>query len=138
MGTATPPYTLQDMANDAAGLLDALGIKKVHVCGRSMGGMIAQEFALSHTDRTLSLTSIYSTTGNPDLPQAKPEAMQAVMEPAPEEREAYRSMSPKNLAAEMTKLENEMYEHASNLEFEEAALIRDKLEEVKRLALGPE
>ncbi len=47
-------------------------------------------------------------------------------------------MSPKKLAAEMEKLENEMYEHASNLEFEEAALIRDKLEDVKRLALGPE
>lgn len=83
------PYSLVDMANDAAGLLDAVGISKAHICGRSMGGMIAQEFALNHTDRTLSLTSIYSTTGNPDLPQATPQAMQALMEPAPEEREAY-------------------------------------------------
>jgi len=88
-GTAIPPYTLVDMANDAAGLLDAMGIKKAHICGRSMGGMIAQEFALSHTDRALSLTSIYSTTGNPDIPKSKPGAMQAMMEPVPEEREAY-------------------------------------------------
>jgi excinuclease ABC subunit B len=55
-----------------------------------------------------------------------------------EERKVYRNMSPKNLAAEITRLENEMYEHASKLEFEEAALVRDKLEEVKMLALGPE
>jgi len=88
-GVVEAPYALVDMANDAAGLLDAIGISKVHICGRSMGGMIAQEFALNHPNRTLSLTSIYSTTGNPDLPQATPKAMQALMEPAPDEREAY-------------------------------------------------
>ena len=55
-----------------------------------------------------------------------------------EQREEYRAMSPKKLAKEIENLENKMYEHASNLEFEEAAFVRDKLEEVKRLALGPE
>jgi pimeloyl-ACP methyl ester carboxylesterase len=88
-GVVEAPYALVDMADDAAGLLDAIGISKVHICGRSMGGMIAQEFALNHPDRTLSLTSIYSTTGNPDVPQATPEAMQPMMEPTPTERNAY-------------------------------------------------
>lgn len=54
-----------------------------------------------------------------------------------EEQAEYMRMSPKQLSQAIEKLENEMYQHASNLEFEEAALIRDKLEEVKRLALGP-
>jgi len=88
-GGVEAPYLLVDMANDAAGLLDAVGISKAHICGRSMGGIIAQGFALNHTDRTLSLTSIYSTTGNPDLPKATPQAMQALMDQVPEEREAY-------------------------------------------------
>jgi excinuclease ABC subunit B len=55
-----------------------------------------------------------------------------------EERRVYENMSPKQLSGEIEKLENQMYEHASKLEFEEAALLRDKLEEVKRLALGPD
>jgi len=67
-------YTLGDMANDTAGLLDALGIPAAHVVGMSMGGMIAQELAIRHPERVKSLTSIMSTTGNPELPPAKPEA----------------------------------------------------------------
>lgn len=77
-------YTLDDMANDAMGVLDALGIKKAHIVGASMGGMIAQLVAINHPTRALSLTSIMSTTGNPGLPQAKPEAMAVLMTPAPE------------------------------------------------------
>jgi pimeloyl-ACP methyl ester carboxylesterase len=71
-----PPtgYTLRDMADDAAGLLDALGIPVAHVVGMSMGGMIAQELAIRYPARVKSLTSIMSTTGNPELPPAKPEA----------------------------------------------------------------
>jgi pimeloyl-ACP methyl ester carboxylesterase len=61
-------YKLCDMANDALGLLDALGIKSAHLVGASMGGMIAQEMAISHPDRVRSLTSIMSSTGNPKLP----------------------------------------------------------------------
>ena len=82
------PYTLDDMADDAAGLLEALGIQKAHICGMSMGGMIAQTIAIRHPNRVLSLTSIYSSTGNPDLPQPKPEIMQILITPPPEEREA--------------------------------------------------
>lgn len=72
------PYTLADMAADGAGLLDALGIARAHVVGASMGGMIAQHIAFGHPDRVLSLTSIMSTTGNPRLPAARKEALQAL------------------------------------------------------------
>lgn len=64
------PYTLDDMARDAVGVLDALGIARAHVVGLSMGGMIAQLMALDHPERVISLTSIMSTSGNPRLPQA--------------------------------------------------------------------
>lgn len=83
-----PPYTLKDMADDAAGLLDALGIRKAHICGMSMGGMIAQTIALRHPSRVLSLISIYSTTGNPEVPQPKPEVTGLLIAPPPREREA--------------------------------------------------
>jgi pimeloyl-ACP methyl ester carboxylesterase len=68
------PYTLKDMAADTVGLLDALGIAKAHVVGASMGGMIGQEMAVDHPDRMRSFTSIMSSTGNPKLPAAQPEA----------------------------------------------------------------
>ncbi len=77
------PYTLFDMAKDAAGLLDALKIKRAHVVGRSMGGMIAQLLASEHAERVLSLVSIMSSTGNRDLPQASPAVMAAMTSPAP-------------------------------------------------------
>ena len=83
------PYTLYDMADDAVGLLDALHIEKAHICGMSMGGMIAQSVAIRHPSRVLSLISIYSTTGNPELPPPKPEAMEVLLTPAPKERDAY-------------------------------------------------
>jgi len=81
-----PPvaYTLDEMAADAAGLLEALGIERAHIVGASMGGMIAQLIAADHPHRTLSLTSIMSTTGNPELPRAKPEAMARLNTPAPD------------------------------------------------------
>jgi pimeloyl-ACP methyl ester carboxylesterase len=59
------PYTLDDMANDAAGVLDALGIGRAHVVGASMGGMIAQVLAARHPERVATLTSIMSSSGNP-------------------------------------------------------------------------
>ena len=84
-GHTTPPaaYTLGDMAADAVGLLDALGIAKAHIVGASMGGMIAQLVAADYPDHTLSLTSIMSTTGHPDLPRATPEAMAVLNERGP-------------------------------------------------------
>ena len=83
------PYTIEDMADDGAGLLDAIGIPCAHICGMSMGGMIAQTIALRHPSRVLSLTSVYSQTGNPKLPQPKPEVLTALLTPIPTERAAY-------------------------------------------------
>ena len=83
-----PPYTIEDMADDAVGLLDALGIKKAHICGMSMGGMIAQAVVINHPRRVLSLISIYSTTCNPELPPLTEEALGILLTPPPEEREA--------------------------------------------------
>lgn len=83
------PYTFYDMGDDAVGLLDALGIKKAHICGMSMGGAIAQTIAISHPGRLLSLILIYAPTGNPHLPQPKPEIMSLLMAPPVTERNAY-------------------------------------------------
>lgn len=80
------PYSLDDMADDAAGLLDALEISQAHVVGASMGGMIAQTLAIRHPARVASLTSIMSSTGNPDLPPAKPEAMSVLLAPPASDR----------------------------------------------------
>jgi len=84
------PYTLYDMADDAAALLDVLEIERAHVVGASMGGMIAQLVASEHPHRTASLTSIMSNTGNPALPPATPEAMAVLLQrpPSPFEDEA--------------------------------------------------
>ena len=83
-----PPYTFEDMADDAVGLLDAFGIEKAHICGVSMGGMIAQTIALNHQQRALSLISIYCHSGNPALPPPTPEAFEYLITPPPLEREA--------------------------------------------------
>ena len=80
-------YTLHDMADDAAALLDALGIAAAHVVGASMGGMIAQALAIRHPNRVLSLCSIMSTTGDRAVGQPAPEAMSVLLQPPPASRE---------------------------------------------------
>jgi len=80
---AEAPYYLKDMAADAIGLLDALGIDKAHMVGASMGGMIVQIVAAQHAERTRSMVSIYSTSGRPGLPAGKPEAL-AMLSAQPE------------------------------------------------------
>jgi len=82
------PYRMDDMADDAAGLLEALGIERAHIAGASMGGMIAQTVAIRHADRVKSLVSVMSSTGNPEAPQAKPEILARLMAPPAAEREA--------------------------------------------------
>jgi pimeloyl-ACP methyl ester carboxylesterase len=83
------PYTLEDMADDAVGLLDALAIERAHVVGASMGGMIAQVVAIRHTSRVRSLTSIMSTTANRDLPPPSAEATAKLMREPATDRESY-------------------------------------------------
>jgi pimeloyl-ACP methyl ester carboxylesterase len=69
------PYLVKDMAADAVGLLDALGIDKAHMVGVSMGGMIVQVVAARYPERTRSMVSIMSTSGRPGLPPGKPDAL---------------------------------------------------------------
>lgn len=77
------PYTLDDMAADLVGLLDALGIERAHLVGRSMGGMIAQLVASRWPHRVLSLASIMSSSGNPALPAAAPKVLAMLQKPVP-------------------------------------------------------
>ena len=83
------PYTLSDMANDARGLLDHLGIEKAHIMGASMGGMIAQVFAIEHPTRTASLISVMSMPGEPETMQSTPEAMTALLAVPPSDRAGF-------------------------------------------------
>jgi len=83
------PYLLEDMADDAFGLLDHLGIEAAHVVGASMGGMIAQTMAIRRPERVLSLTSIMSTTGERRAGRPKLRVMGVLMRQAPRERAAY-------------------------------------------------
>jgi pimeloyl-ACP methyl ester carboxylesterase len=73
------PYRLSDLAADAVGLLDHLEVDRAHVAGMSMGGMIAQTLAIEHPERLASMTSIMSTTGDPDVGQPAADALEALV-----------------------------------------------------------
>jgi proline iminopeptidase len=77
----SPPYTLRDMAADALGLMDALHIGSAHIVGVSMGGMIGQIIAAEHAGRARSLTSIMSSSGDPNLPHGDRRVLRALMRP---------------------------------------------------------
>jgi pimeloyl-ACP methyl ester carboxylesterase len=85
---STASYSLSDMAADAVGLLDVLGIGAAHVVGASMGGMIAQVVAIEHPDRVRSLTSMMSTTGEPGVGEAD-FSLFAGLGPPPADREGF-------------------------------------------------
>ncbi len=87
--TVEAPYTLLDMAADAIGLLDVLEIDTAHIVGASMGGMIAQTIAIHYPERVRTMTSIMSSTNNPELPQPEPEAISILITPPPPNRAEY-------------------------------------------------
>jgi pimeloyl-ACP methyl ester carboxylesterase len=84
-----PPYTLDDMAGDAFGLLDHLGIDAAHIVGISMGGMIVQTMAILHPERVRTLTSIMSTTGRRTVGWQDPRLLPLVLARGAQTREAY-------------------------------------------------
>ena len=93
-GQAVPaPYNLDHMADDTVAIIKALGYESAHVCGASMGGMIAQTVAIRHPQEIRSLVSIMSTTGNPDLPPASASVQAALIAPAPWDKEGYANHS---------------------------------------------
>ena len=82
------PYTLNDLAGDVAALLNHLGQAGAHIVGLSMGGMIAQTLAIERPQRCFSLTSIMSSSGNPELPPGDKDTRAAFVAPLPPDREA--------------------------------------------------
>jgi pimeloyl-ACP methyl ester carboxylesterase len=86
---ATVPYKLTDMAADAIGLLDHLGIERAHIAGASMGGMIVQTMAIEHPERLESVVSVMSMPGDVAVGRPDPAALEVLLSPPPTEREAY-------------------------------------------------
>ena len=89
LGRAKAPYGLSDLAEDAFGLLDHLGIKRANLAGVSMGGMIIQTMAIAHPERVLSLTSIMSTTGNRKVGWQHPRLFPSLLGSTGSTRESY-------------------------------------------------
>jgi pimeloyl-ACP methyl ester carboxylesterase len=85
--TSSAPYRIEDMADDAAGLLKELGLSQVHVVGASLGGMITQALAIRHQELFLSACSIMSTTGNRSVGAPTNEAIAALLRPIATNRE---------------------------------------------------
>ena len=89
VGDQGQAYVLSDMAADAIAVLDAEGIDRAHVMGLSMGGMIVQTMAIEHPHRLLSMTSVMSSTGEPEYGQSAPEAFALLTRPPATDRESY-------------------------------------------------
>ena len=94
---AMAPYTLRDMAADGTSLLNELDIDRAHVVGSSMGGMIAQKIAIEFPDRVLSLTSMSSSTGEPEYGQPTVEAQHVLLSPRPIDRDGYIAAAERDL-----------------------------------------
>jgi proline iminopeptidase len=122
------PYTLSDMAADAAGLLDALGIERAHAIGISMGGMIAQQLAAEHPQRVATLTSIMSSTGNPRprVALGRPRALRAILS---------RPRDPRDLQAVVDHLERVFSVIGSPATAQDRAGLRAHCERIARRGL---
>lgn len=82
-------YTLSDTAADGMVVLDALQVKRAHVMGLSMGGTIAQTMAIEHPHRLITMTSVMSTTGEPDYQRSTRQAAELLLAPPARDREGY-------------------------------------------------
>ena len=122
------PYTLADMAADALGVLDTLGVQRAHVCGVSMGGMIAQHLAALHPGRVKSLTLIMTTSGARHLPQPRLAVRQALLK---------RARSPA-LADVVARLEDVLHLIGSPMYRTDPALQRQWLEAMVRRGWRPD
>jgi len=89
VGVGKPPYGIGDLADDAFGVLDHLGVERVHLVGVSMGGMIVQTMAIAHPERAMSMTSIMSTTGNRRVGWQHPRVIPALLSSAGSTRDSY-------------------------------------------------
>ena len=88
-GLGKPPYTIGDLAEDAFGVLDHLGVERVHLVGVSMGGMIVQTMAIARPERAMSMTSIMSTTGNRRVGWQHPRIIPTLLSSAGSTRDSY-------------------------------------------------
>jgi pimeloyl-ACP methyl ester carboxylesterase len=102
------PYTLSDMAADAIGLLDHLGIERAHIMGASMGGMIVQTMAIEHPARVRSMVSVMSMPGEPDVGQPAPEVAAVLLSPPATDRQGYIDDSPKWMVWQSKKYRDEL------------------------------
>ena len=114
------PYTLEDMAADAAGVLEALDIEAAHVVGASLGGMIAQLVTVNHPHKVKTLTSIMSSTGNPKLPKARADVWRHVISGRPSNGDAVAMID--HVAKSMQLISSPGYPR-SNEEFQKLAKI---------------
>jgi len=101
------PYTLSDMAADAIGLLDHLGIDRAHIMGVSMGGMIAQTVAIEHPTRVRSLISVMSQPGEVEVGQPSAEAAEAIFAAPPTNRDEYIEAAPRWMVWQSKKYRDE-------------------------------
>jgi len=122
------PYTLADMANDAFGVLDALGIERAHVCGASMGGMIAQHMAAMQPERVSRLTLLMTSSGSRALPQPSGRVRRALLS---------RPTDPRDPAAIVTHLERLFALIGSPAHRTEPELFRRRLEAIVARAWRP-
>jgi proline iminopeptidase len=122
------PYTLHDMAADAVGLLDALGIERAHVMGVSMGGMIGQLMAAKYPQRVASLTSMMSSTGNPSprVALGRPRAIRAILR---------RPADPRDLQSLVDNLEHKFSVIGTPMAPQQRAAQRDHYERIARRGL---
>ena len=113
------PYTLNEMAHDIVILMDQLTVSKAHIVGISMGGQIAQIFAIEHPDRILSLTCIATSSGDPELPPPNPEVIDFFFKPAADSND-FDSLVDRHVA------QYKLYNHPDDFDLEATKALHKK------------